>query len=51
MSDHTSNHAPSMSLAPAKFDDPAWAYARLVLGKKNNTICIFKLDFKIAILR
>ncbi|XP_058218976.1 uncharacterized protein LOC131329685 [Rhododendron vialii] len=40
-SDHASSHAPSMTSAPAKSDDPAWAYAKLVLGKKNNTICLF----------
>ncbi|KAF7152905.1 hypothetical protein RHSIM_Rhsim01G0083600 [Rhododendron simsii] len=40
-SDHASSHAPSMTSAPAKSDDPAWAYGKLVLGKKNNTICLF----------
>ncbi|KAG5566685.1 hypothetical protein RHGRI_002291 [Rhododendron griersonianum] len=40
-SDHASSHAPSMTSAPAKSDDPAWAYGKLVLGKKNNLICLF----------
>ncbi|KAI8528485.1 hypothetical protein RHMOL_Rhmol12G0151700 [Rhododendron molle] len=40
-SDHASSHAPSMTSAPAKSDGPAWAYSKLVLGKKNNTICLF----------
>ncbi|XP_058227208.1 uncharacterized protein LOC131335736 [Rhododendron vialii] len=40
-SDHASSHAPSMTSAPAKSDDPAWAYGKLVLGKKNNIICLF----------
>ncbi|KAF7134868.1 hypothetical protein RHSIM_Rhsim08G0149200 [Rhododendron simsii] len=32
---------PSMTSAPAKSDDRAWAYGKLGLGKKNNTICLF----------
>ena len=27
--------------APAKFDDPAWAHCIKVLGKRNQTICLY----------
>ena len=40
MADISSIAATSMASAPAKSDDPAWAHAKMVLGKRNNTICL-----------
>ncbi|KAI8008728.1 hypothetical protein LOK49_LG07G00872 [Camellia lanceoleosa] len=41
MANDASNVATSIASAPAKFDVPAWAHAKMVMGNNNNTICLY----------
>ena len=40
MAENSSSGGASISSAPARSDDPAWAYGQVVAGSKNASICI-----------
>ncbi|KAG6773941.1 hypothetical protein POTOM_021286 [Populus tomentosa] len=40
MAENSSSGASSMASAPARSDDPVWAYGQVVVGAKNSSICV-----------
>ena len=41
MAENSSSGGTSISSAPARSDDPAWAHGQVIAGVKNASICIY----------